>query len=199
MKAARWVTIGLVAALVVGAVWMPRADAARWWKLAWTLDTEVTPAKRVSVDEPGAGATLYTYVTYTITNRSLRDVDIVPLVSLVTDTHKTYYAQTVPAVKALIERKEGAALKSNSEMMGPINRGGTRRGVAIFRNVDLTAKRWDIYLEGLSGEYALQLIPGRADPLILYKTYHVEIRNVGDEYEPRDSELERVRTEWTYR
>ena len=104
----KWARVLVVAALAGSATLLgllPRAEAARWWKLAWTLDVSVTRPKRVPVHEPG-GTALYTYLTYTITNRSLREVNVVPLPVLVTDTLKTYYNQTQPVVKAIAERRE---------------------------------------------------------------------------------------------
>ena len=198
MKKARPIVIAALAATVAVLGWMPRAQAARWWKLAWTLDVTVTQPKRLVITEAGE-TVLYTYLTYEITNRSLRDVEIVPLVTLVTDTMQTYHNQTQPVAKAIVERRERAALKTTVEMMAPIKVGESRRGVVIFRGVDLKAKRWHVYLSGLSGEYVLQLIPGQAEPLILYKTYHVEYRNRGDDIEPTDDEIEFVNQEWTYR
>jgi len=198
MRTGRSVAIVVVIGAVALMGWLPQAEAARWWKLAWTLDVSVTPPRRVPVREAG-GTVLYTYCTYTITNRSLREVDIVPLPVLVTDTLKTYYSQTQPTVKALAERRERATLKTSTEMMGPIKVGDSRQGVIILRDVDLKAKRWDLYITGLSGEYVLQLIPGRAEPIIRHKAYHVEYRNRGDEFEPTDDEIEVVKTEWTYR
>jgi len=198
MKKVRFIAVAVLAGAVALMGWMPHAQAARWWKLAWTLDVTVTQPKRVVVRE-STGTVLYTYLTYQITNRSLRDLDIVPLPTLVTDTMKTYHNQTQPVVKAIVERRERVALKTSVEMMAPIKVGETRRGVVIFRNIDLKAKRWHLYLAGLSGEYVLQIIPGKAEPLLLYKTYHVEYRNRGDHIEPTDDEIQFVKKEWTYR
>jgi len=198
MKKVRSIAVAVLAGAVALMGWMPRAQAARWWKLAWTLDVTVTQPKRVAVRE-STGTVLYTYLTYQITNRSLRDLDVVPLATLVTDTMKTYHNQTQPVVKAIVERRERVALKTSVEMMTPIKVGETRRGVVIFRNIDLKAKRWHLYLAGLSGEYVLQMIPGKAEPLLLYKTYHVEYRNRGDDIEPTDDEIQYVKKEWTYR
>ena len=198
MRTGRSVAIVVVIAAVALMGWLPWAEAARWWKLAWTLDVSVTQPRRVAVREAG-GTVLYTYCTYKITNRSLREVDIVPLPVLVTDTLKTYYSQTHPMVKALAERRERAALKTSTEMMGPIKVGDSRQGVIVLRDVDLKAKRWDLYITGLSGEYVLQLIPGQAEPIIRHKAYHVAYRNRGDAIEPTDDEIEVVKKEWAYR
>ena len=84
-------------------------------------------------------------------------------------------------------------------MMGPIKVGDSRQGVIVLRDVDLKAKRWDLYITGLSGEYVLQLIPGQAEPIIRHKAYHVAYRNRGDEFGPTDDEIEVVKKEWTYR
>jgi hypothetical protein len=194
----RTIAVVVLAGAIALMGWLPQARAAQWWKLAWTLEVTVTPPKRVTVKEAG-GSVLYTYLTYEISNRGLRDVDVVPLVTLTTDTLKVYHNQTQPMVKAMAERRERAALRTGVEMMGPIKVGESRRGVVIFRDIDLKAKRWHLYIAGLSGEYVLQLIPGRAEPLILHKTYHVEYRNRGDEFEPHDDEIEFVKKEWTYR
>lgn len=172
---------------------------AQWWKLAWTLDVKYTQPKRVPVDVPGAGTVLFTYLTYEITNRSLRDVDVVPVVTMVTDTFQTYYNVNQPDVKTIAERRERKALLTPLEMVGPLKIGESRSGVIIFRDVDLKAKRWHIYFAGLSGEYVLQLIPGQAEPLILHKAFHLEYRNRGDGFRPRDEEIEFVQAEWTYR
>ena len=197
----KWARVLVVAALAGSATLLgllPRAEAARWWKLAWTLDVSVTRPKRVPVHEPG-GTALYTYLTYTITNRSLREVNVVPLPVLVTDTLKTYYNQTQPVVKAIAERRERKKLAGPADMLGPLKVGDSRTGIIAFRNVDLAAKRWDLYITGLSGEYVLQLIPGRAEPVVRHKAYHVQYRIRGDRFEPSDDEIEVVKEEWTYR
>lgn len=199
MRSARSILAGVAVGVLALIGWLPKAGAAQWWKLAWTFDVKTTRPQRVAINVPGAGAVRFMYLTYEVTNRSLREVQVVPLASLVTDTFKTYRNQTQPDVKALAERREGTTLRSTTEMMGMVKQGESRRGIIIFREVDPGAKRWDIYISGLSGEYVLQLIPGRAEPLVLHKTYHVQYRNRGDEFDPRDDEIEHVKTEWTYR
>jgi hypothetical protein len=199
MGNARGLTIGLaVLAAVLAGSWA-EAQTTRPSQRPWTLDVTVTAPHRVAVKDPGQNTVLFTYLTYEITNRTLRDVDIVPRAVLVTDTHKTYTNQTRPDVKAIAERREGGPLLDGSQMMGVLKVGEKKRGIIVFRDVDLTAKVWDLYLAGLSNEYVNQLIPGETESLILYKAYHVQYRNVGDVHEPTDDELVHEKSEWTYR
>lgn len=149
---------GLVLALSASSGWA--APEPSLVPRSWQVSLEFRDPARIVVTLPGdRHPTVFWYLVYTVTNRTDREVAFYPQFELVTDT-----LQVVPAGDGVSlrvfdavrqrHRKQYPFIMSPLKVAGKLLRGedNARTSVAIFRDFDLTANRFTIYVAGLSGE-----------------------------------------------
>lgn len=146
------VSIGLCGSLARSA---PEPSFA---SLAWELDFDHQTPMMIRVQAPGqADRDTYWYMLYQITNNTGDERYFVPEFTLYTDTGQVIRSGVgvSPAVfEAVRRRHRNDLLESSADLTGRVLQGedNARFGVAIFRDIDADARKFDIFVGGLSGE-----------------------------------------------
>lgn len=129
--------------------------------IAWEFELKFEDPKRIDV-----GGTTYWYVLYTATNTSDTTQRFFPQFEIVTDALKVFHTDLgiSPAVfDAIYERHKGLYryLVPPSRVIGNVKAGADNavESVAIWRDVDLDANAFSIFVTGLSGEMRLEPNP----------------------------------------
>jgi hypothetical protein len=132
------------------------------WELEFRHDN---PPKRIDVQGPG-GLVTYWYLPYTAINRSAATQRFFPTFQLVTADLKVVDTDTgISALvfEAIAERHRitHKYLTHPTQAIGDLRAGedNARQSVAIWRDVDLTGARFQIFVGGLSGEARLVANP----------------------------------------
>jgi hypothetical protein len=168
MKARRYtVQIGLLGLLVLGMSVLPAITAPQpsEAQVAWRLDFQYDEPKYIQVTLPGeALPTGFWYMTFHVTNRTGEDRLFAPSFTLYTDTGQIIRAgeNVNPVVFDYIKKIENNPLLEDLiAMTGKLLQGedNARDGVAIFKNFDPKAAKFDIFISGLSGEIAQVNLP----------------------------------------
>ncbi|MGE3180366.1 MAG: hypothetical protein AB7N71_01950 [Phycisphaerae bacterium] len=129
-------------------------------QVSWQLDFEfISEPLRIDV-----GGQSYWYILYRVTNPEPRTHQFFPIFSIVTDDYKVVetdkgIGDTVfNAIKSR-HQQVFPGLVSPLQVIGPIRTGAdyARESEAIWRDVDLAATGFNVYVAGLSGES--QLVP----------------------------------------
>jgi hypothetical protein len=140
----------------------PQPNEAR---VAWQLDLRYSKPRPIYVKVPGkSGPQLFWYFTFTVTNRTGEDRQFAPEILLYTHTGQMLRAgQGVnPIVFQHIKKlHNNPLLRDLVGITGKMLQGqdNARDGVAIFRDFDPEAARFDIFIGGLSGETATVQLP----------------------------------------
>jgi hypothetical protein len=125
---------------------------------AWSLNLRFQDPQRLSVVQPGeAQPVVYWYMLYTVENTSDQELYFYPEFQVVTDTLQVINANagvSSEAFQAVFRRANDPALVPPERVAGRILRGKdrARHGVAIWRDIDIRAKQFTVYIGGLSGE-----------------------------------------------
>jgi len=125
---------------------------------AWNLSFRFQDPQRVSIIEPGqAEPAVYWYMLYTVANTGDQEVYFYPEFEVVTDTLKVIDSGagvSSEAYRAVFQRADDPLLLPAEKIAGRILRGKdqARHGVAIWKDFDPKAKRFTVYVGGLSGE-----------------------------------------------
>lgn len=125
--------------------------------IAWEFELKFEDPKRIDV-----GGTTYWYVLYTATNTSDTTQRFFPQFEIVTDKLHVFHTDMgiSPAVfDAIYQRHKGLYryLVPPSQAIGNVKAGEDNaiESVAIWRDVDLDANAFSIFVTGLSGETRL--------------------------------------------
>lgn len=129
-------------------------------QVSWQLDFEfISKPQRINV-----GGQTYWYMLYRVTNPEPRTQQFFPMFTIVTDDYavvKTDMGIPGSVFNAIKQRHRDVFpnLVSPARAIGPIRTGAdyARESVAIWRDVDLAAAGFNVYVAGLSGES--QLVP----------------------------------------
>ncbi len=133
--------------------------------VSWQLGFEYKPIESIRLTPPGASVLrTYWYMLFTVTNKTGVDQIYVPDFVLSTDTGKVSRAGTnVPTsvFRAILKRHNNPLLTSPPEITGKILQGedNAKDGVAIWENFDPKARKFDVFIGGLSGERAVIQLP----------------------------------------
>jgi len=133
--------------------------------VSWQLDFQYHPIESITVVPPGEKkARTYWYVLFTVTNKTKADQVYVPSFDLATETGEIIRAgEGVPTsvFKAIVKRHNNPLLASLAEVSGRILQGedNAKDGVAIWKNFDPKARKFDVFIGGLSGERATIKLP----------------------------------------
>jgi hypothetical protein len=163
---AAWIAVSallvLTAVLVGSSVSAPQPSQAQ---VEWQLDFEHRTPKPIYVKTPGdADPRLYWFMVYKVVNRSGDDRFFVPDIVLSTSTGQILRGSQGVSVAVYDHIKQllnEPLLRDNVGMTGKILQGAdnARLGIAIFRDFDARAASFDIFVGGLSGEYAVVDLP----------------------------------------
>jgi hypothetical protein len=125
---------------------------------AWQLNFRFQDPQRISVFVPGQDKpVIYWCMLYRVINKTGRERMWYPEFELVTDTLQVIPAEKRVSPEAFAEIKRRAndpLLLPPEKVTGRLLQGEerARHGVAIFRDFDPQAKKFTIFVEGLSGE-----------------------------------------------
>ena len=126
--------------------------------ITWELNIRFQDPQRVSVVLPDkAEPVVYWYMLYTVENPSDQEVDFYPDFELVTNTLRVVQSeiQVSPEAFRAIQRRSGDPLLIPPErVIGKLLRGKdrARHSVAIWKDFDLKATSFTVFVSGLSGE-----------------------------------------------
>ncbi len=128
--------------------------------ISWEFELRFTDPKRLEVLLPGhTEPTVYWYILYTVSNPGERTQLFVPTFQIVTDDLRVI--DTDMAINPLafntikeLHRQTHPYLVSPTQAIGDLLSGddNARESVAIWRDVDLSANNFVVYVSGLSGE-----------------------------------------------
>ncbi len=225
--------ITAVAGLLVIPALTPAASAAPQPSIApksWQLNFDFEDPQRLVVQFPGEDQPrVYWYMLYSVTNNSNRDVQFMPQFEVVTENLKVYPANPAadPAVFDIIKRlhlRDRPFLLEPFEAMGKLLQGAdnAKDSVAVWRDFTGEARRFSVFVGGLSGETAV--LPNPAyDPdkpktevktlpdgeetevvvnprkFVLHKTLQVDYRLPGDQQTRSQAAPVREKVEWIMR
>lgn len=155
---------GVALAMAVGAHSDPPPKPSQV-PVSWQLEFEYQHVRSITLSLPGEKKPrTFWYLLYTVTNRTGSEQVFVPDFVLYTDTGQVLRAgQGVSTVvfKAVEKRHNNPLLMNLGRMTGRILQGedNAKDGVAIWRNFDPAARKFDVFAGGLSGERARVKLP----------------------------------------
>ncbi len=120
----------------------PIVDASQV-DFAWS-----TPENFVHKKETRDGKKYLIWV-YSIRNTIDETIEIPVATLLSTDTEKFYEPIYIPEIATIVSEGKDTYISSN-EMKGEYSPGVTRKGIAIFEDIDPYAKKINIFMTGLS-------------------------------------------------
>jgi len=147
---------------------------------SWELAFSANPPRTIRVAEHKTSA-LYTYIVYEVTNGTTQDVDFFPTFQIDTETGKSFTAGIYPAIDKLLTKRFGKDVLDFGHIKGIIKPGETKKGLAVFREVDPAAHSLTVYVGGISGDVKTQAdAEGKLE--VLYRTYKLVYKRSGDEF-----------------
>lgn len=91
----------------------------------------------------------YLIWVYSISNTEDKVIEIPVATLLTTDTEKFYEPKYIPEIATIASEGKEHYISSN-EMKGEYSPGVTKKGIAIFENIDPYAQKINIFMTGLS-------------------------------------------------
>lgn len=178
----------------------------------WVLNFNFYPPRQITVDIPGRGRRLCWYVRYEVVNRTKEPRVFLPDFELVTtDGPKpsVYHDQILPRAQEAIKQVEDPLghmdIQNSVTIMSkpiPVSRpGGPPRpvtGVAIWDDVDPNARRFSIFVSGLSNGWSLAEIPPDNKQIVRRKTLQLNFKRLSDKQFSTDV-IFAPPVEWVYR
>lgn len=141
-----------VVALLLGVASAAPASASDFWR----LDFNHTGLHYIIVDDGVNGKVAMAYTTYTVTNKTDKDIDFAPTFTVETDTGQVTYGIPSPGIVRAIDAKHGKTFLDVNQIAGSIKPGETKQGVAVFRRLDPKADNVKLYISGLTDAYRYQ-------------------------------------------
>ena len=205
----------------------PKFPEPSLYPVEWELNFEHKTPKRIIVDDPKSGQRhAYWYITYTVTNPTDKPIDFAPSFQLLSQNSKSpepirSELGVPPRVFDVIKQREGNKfLENHRKIQGTLNPGEeqARDGVAIWPEPQLRMGRFDVFVSGLSGEYAilkkkdgqfvqidlkkaaeeLKGVP-EGDRITLRKTLQLSFHVPGDEVRPGEDPVMKKGQKWVMR
>ncbi len=156
------VLLMLTAVLVGPSVSAPEPSQAA---IEWELEFEHAAPTPILVEVPGrVEPELYWFMPYKVSNRTGEDRFFVPDIVLYTSTGQILRSNenvNLAAYEYIKQVLNEPLLRDNAGMTGKMLQGAdnAKLGVAIFKDFDPEASDFDIFVGGLSGEYATVELP----------------------------------------
>lgn len=182
------------------------------YPVSWELKFEYDTPRRVVVEIPGSDVPkAYWYMTYTVTNKTDKEQEFLPVFTLVTKAGKVVRSDKgVP--KAVFDKIK--ARSGNKLLESPIKIAQTilvgddeaKDGVAIWEEPEAEMGSFSIFVGGLAGEHtALTDSNGQpvmnkdGKPIILFKTLQLDYTVSGDEVYPGIDPIDKTHQRWVMR
>jgi hypothetical protein len=193
----------------------------------WEFKFEHKMPKRIVVDDPKSGKrNAYWYMTYTVTNPTEKPIEFTPSFQLLSQNSKSFEPVRsdlgIPTVvfQTIFNREGNKFLESARKIQGTLNPGveQARDGVAIWPEPQTRMGRFEIFVGGLSGEYAIMKKQGgrfvqidlkkaaeelkgvpESDRITLRKTLQLSFHIPGDEIRPGEDPVMKKGQKWVMR
>lgn len=162
-------------------------------EVRWQLDCSAPAAGTVTlrgVEGPGA----YAYLTFTVTNKTGRDVPLSLGLWATTDVPGRTYRGTIdPVVKAALERRSGKEWKTLTDVRGSTLADGESVDLIVtFGKIDPNVDRLDLHVLGLCD----RVYRDKGRTLVEDKALVLQTSRPGDEYERQHDLLRIGKTQW---
>jgi hypothetical protein len=192
--------------------------------ISWQLKFDHRLPQRIVVTTPGElTATAYWYIRYAVMNPSQDQQNFLPVFEMLSDDGRVVRSdQAIPenVIKEIRMREKNRDLLSVDQMAGPLRIGidQAKEGIAVWKEPQVRMGHFTIFAAGLSGEATIlkddkgeDVIRKDADgnpmkdpagkplPVVLWKTWMMEYRMLGDESYPGNDPLELLHEEWIMR
>jgi len=186
--------IAVLAVLTAGAyVYAQRLSRLDSWELEFSSKPpRVVELRDDSRIEP------YTYIVYEVTNTTQDTVDFYPIFEIETPDGEVTRSSLQPHVYAKVAGESVLEILPFEEIVGPLEPGETKRGVAVFRGVDPAADLLTVYVSGLTGDFVTRKTE-EGGVKVLYRTYRLLYRRPGDAYLASVDPVTLVSSEWVWR
>jgi hypothetical protein len=179
-----WISAVLACA---GCAWVSAFPSPSPFPITWELKFDVGLPTRVVVLAPGDSAPkAYWYLTYTVANRTGRELTFLPFFEMLTENGTVTRSDRLipPAVFATIQQREGKQfLEPALRIAGELRIGDDqmRDGVAIWPEATPNLGHFTIFASGFSGESTtLPAASADAKATILRKTLQLDYVMAGD-------------------
>lgn len=164
---------------------------------SWELKFTSKPPRVLDVVENDKRVE-YTYVVYDVANNTTQEVEFYPCFQIETDSGKVYTAGAWPKIEERVAERFGKDILGSREMAGLVKPSETRRGVAVFKNIDAAADRLTLFVSGLTGDYKVEIgADGKA--IAKYRTLKTVFYRPGDEWAEVIDPVTRESAEWIWR
>ncbi|MHC4712644.1 MAG: hypothetical protein ACYTAN_05140 [Planctomycetota bacterium] len=188
-----YATVAVTAVVTLGAY----AYAQRLSRLnSWELDFACNSPRVIEMVEEGA-LQVYTYVIYEVTNRTGSEVDFYPTFEIETDDGKVTRSGIYPNAFLAIRKELARDMFDFKDMVGVMQPGESKRGVAVFKNSDPGTDRLTVYVGGLTGDFKTQVEDNAV--VAYYRTYKLVYRRPGDQFSAGIDPITLESTEWVWR
>jgi len=167
--------IVLASLMVTAAPSFAREVPVKNW---WVLDFKISkPHVRNMQDDDGEYKN-FIYFTYTVSNKTEEKIYFCPDFLIETDVNTRHWDGLFHKLQYQLETMRGRALDNAAEIVGFIEPGETKEGIAIFRGVDDRADRLIFYCFGFTNAYRFD---DRDENKILYRVWKIIYNRPGDE------------------
>jgi hypothetical protein len=182
------------------------------YPVSWELKFEYDTPRRIVVEIPGSAVPkAYWYMTYTVTNKTDKEQDFLPVFTLVTKDGKVIRSDKGVS-KAVFDKIK--ARSGNKLLETPIKVADTilvgddeaKDGVAIWEEADAEMGSFSIFIGGLSGESTPvndskgePILNKDGKPIILFKTLQLDYTVSGDEVFPGIDPIDKTHQRWVMR
>jgi hypothetical protein len=206
-----------LAAVVLIALVAPHRSAEAFpepsrYPVSWELKFEHAAPRRIVVEVPGSTIPkAYWYMTYTVTNKTDKDVNFLPVFEMVTKSGRVLRSDRgIP--KLVFDRIKTISriklLEPTVQIAGVLHVGEdqARDGVAIWEETEPEMGAFTIFVGGLSGENTplndndgKPLMDKDNKPIILFKTLQLDYTVSGDEVYAGNDPIKAARETWVMR
>ena len=179
--------------------------------VSWELDFEYRTPQRIVLPDSNGQPQAFWYMIYTVTNNTDEEQLFLPVIELVSRDGTVLPANfNIPGSvhQAIDERTTSLNLATPKEITGLLRVGEdqAKSSVAIWREPTVEMGTFDIFVEGLSGEFATlkdaqgqPLTNSQGQPIIVRKTLQLTYKVRGDEYFPAQDQAVKVKDDWIMR
>ncbi|MGL4462719.1 MAG: hypothetical protein ACRC1K_11250, partial [Planctomycetia bacterium] len=144
-----------------------------------------------------------------VSNQTSEPHRLIPRFTLVTDKGQSYPDVVIPMAEKFVALRENPTqplLNSATMSAEPIpptpkeSKPTVRYGVVFWQDVDMSAKSFSVYVEGLSNGYTRQANPTTKKEEVRRKTLVLDFLKPGDVFNPDEKEIQSTNNaRWTYR
>jgi len=163
-----------------------------WWELSFNIST---PVIRNFQDEDGVYKN-FIFITYKVTNKTKGNIYFCPDFLIETDVNTRYWDSLHLKLEQQIEMERGKGYLDGAGIIGGIEPGETKEGIAIFKNVDDKADELAFYCFGFTNAYKLD---DKVENKALYKVWKIIYRRPGDEYERQRDKVTLEFEDWDHK